>query len=251
MYSTLTERSAAATLEALARGAADYVTKPTGAVNQDAATASIRRDLVPMMRTWGRIERGATLPGNGCSGCGINTSEDVTGSARLVGFDRGHGPRHTSGFMRCSSDHRPVGPKALTEVISSLPASLPVPVLVVQHMPEVFTKLLAERLDARCVSPVVEVQDGDVISPGTTYIAQGGSHFAVRRAGAHVLADCAERPPENHCRPAVDVLFRSAVEVWGAGLLAVMLTGMGTDGLRGSRRIIEAGGTVLAQDEAT
>jgi two-component system chemotaxis response regulator CheB len=126
-----------------------------------------------------------------------------------------------------------------------------VPVLIVQHMPEVFTRLLAERLDARSLAPVREAHAGDVVERGSVYVAKGGLHLAVRRNGVRIEVECGDGPPENFCRPAVDVLFRSAVEVWGSGVLAVMLTGMGSDGLVGSRAVVEAGGTVMAQDEAT
>ncbi len=255
MYSTKTERGASATLEALARGAVDYAAKPNGVTDRAAATAMIRRDLVPLVRAWGRLEQarqgGRTTRRDAAAPSATTTSLQPPTPIRLASATplvMRPEPRdqHVDAVIIGSSTG---GPNALAEIIAALPAALPVPVLVVQHMPDVFTRLLAERLDARSLTPVVEVQHGDIIAPGTVYIAQGGTHFTVRRNGVNVTAECIDGPPENFCRPAVDVLFRSAVDVWGSGLLALMLTGMGSDGLEGSRRVVESGGTVLAQDE--
>jgi two-component system chemotaxis response regulator CheB len=246
MYSTLTERGASATLEALARGAVDYATKPTMVANQEAAAAMIRRDLTPLVRTWGRIEQ-ARRRRKTSTAMVSPIAPAASAQERVVTRPAPRGQRIHAIVVGSSTG----GPNALAEVVSGLPATLPVPVLVVQHMPEVFTRLLAERLDDRCLAPVVEAHQGDIVKPGTLYVAQGGTHLAVHREGTKVIADCTDGPPENFCRPAVDVLFRSAVEVWGGGILAVMLTGMGSDGLEGSRRVVEAGGSVLAQDEAT
>jgi two-component system chemotaxis response regulator CheB len=141
------------------------------------------------------------------------------------------------------------GPNALASLIPLLPANLSVPVLIVQHMPVVFTKLLAERLNALSGLAVTEAQPGDLVERGHVYIAQGGSHLVVRRMKSQIVLDLDDGPPENFCKPSVDVMFRSAVEVWGGALLAVILTGMGSDGLRGSRAVDIAGGKILAQDE--
>ncbi len=144
------------------------------------------------------------------------------------------------------------GPAALDLLLPALPATFPLPVLIVQHMPELFTRLFAERLNGRCKLRVREAAEGDTVVPGTISIARGNWHLEV------VAASLASAPPslrltqgplENHCRPAVDVLFRSAAKVYGSGVLAVVLTGMGSDGLNGSRVIREQGGSVLAQDE--
>jgi len=143
------------------------------------------------------------------------------------------------------------GPNALGIVVPALPADLGVPVLIVQHMPPMFTRLLAEHLDARSALTVHEAAPGMVVQPGHVYVAAGGSHMVVKRSREHVVIELDDGPPENCCKPSVDVLFRSAVTVWKAGLLAVMLTGMGQDGLVGSRAIISAGGTLIAQDEGS
>jgi two-component system chemotaxis response regulator CheB len=139
-------------------------------------------------------------------------------------------------------------------LLPEIPGNFPLPVLIVQHMPELFTKLFAERLDGRCRLRVREAAEGDPVRSGTIYIARGNWHMEVLEAG------WPEQPPtlhlnqgplENHCRPAVDVLFRSIARVFGSGALAVVLTGMGSDGLIGCRAIRDHGGSVLAQDEAT
>jgi two-component system chemotaxis response regulator CheB len=132
-----------------------------------------------------------------------------------------------------------------------LPGDLPVPVLVVQRMPPLFTRLLAQRLDAHCKLRVTEAAEGDLVQPGRVLIAPGGKHLIVRRQGTSVQAHLTEDPPENFCRPAVDVLFRSASSTYGDRLLAVVLTGMGRDGEKGSTAIRSAGGEVVVQDEAT
>jgi two-component system, chemotaxis family, protein-glutamate methylesterase/glutaminase len=145
------------------------------------------------------------------------------------------------------------GPSALVEVIPRLPITLEVPVLVVQHMPPMFTRLLAERLDRATPIQVSEAAGGEGLGPGRCFIAPGDRHLAVggrlASSDCHVVID--DGPRENSCRPAVDVLFRTAAEAYGPHLLAVVMTGMGQDGLRGAEAVIAAGGRVLAQDEAT
>lgn len=143
------------------------------------------------------------------------------------------------------------GPNALADVIPQLPAGLPVPVVIVQHMPPIFTKMLAERLASKSQIRVEEGRPGEILEPGHAWLAPGDFHMAVERSGTSVHLITHRAPPENSCRPAVDVLFRSVAEAYGPRALGVVMTGMGQDGLRGSERIREAGGRVLAQDEAT
>jgi two-component system chemotaxis response regulator CheB len=146
------------------------------------------------------------------------------------------------------------GPAALDVLLPALPANFPLPVMIVQHMPEVFTKLFAERLDGRCKLRVREAEEGDAVRAGTISIAKGNWHMevlAASRAGSPATLHLNQGPLENHCRPAVDALFRSAAGVYGAGVLAVVLTGMGSDGLIGCRIVRGHGGSVLAQDQAS
>ena len=143
------------------------------------------------------------------------------------------------------------GPNALSQVMAALPGEFPVPIVVVQHMPPVFTRLLAERLSETSRFRVREAAAGEALEPGSVWLARGDYHLVVERSDKQLRVNVNQEPPENSCRPAVDVLFRSVAQVFGAGSLAVVLTGMGRDGLRGSEEIRAAGGQVLVQDEAT
>jgi two-component system chemotaxis response regulator CheB len=247
MFSTLTDRGAAATLEALELGAQDYVTKPANVGSVQASMASVREQLVPKIKALHRHSpRGradALLPRQ-------------TGWAPAAA-----GSPAPSTVLRAVEPTQPVdvvllgvstgGPDALATVLPALPATFPVPVLVVQHMPPTFTRLLAQRLDGRSALEVREAQDGDVVRPGQVLVAPGDFHLRLLRGGRGVVARLDQGTPENFCRPSVDVLFRSAAQVYGASCLAVVLTGMGTDGARGSGDIVAAGGQVVAQDQAT
>jgi two-component system, chemotaxis family, protein-glutamate methylesterase/glutaminase len=143
------------------------------------------------------------------------------------------------------------GPNALADVVGRLPADFPVPLVIVQHMPPMFTRLLAERMSAQFPIRVQEGSSGSVLQPGQAWIAPGDHHMIVVRDGLHARLLLHQDPPENSCRPAVDVLFRSVAKTFGPHSLAVILTGMGQDGLRGCEAVREAGGQILAQDEAT
>jgi two-component system chemotaxis response regulator CheB len=146
------------------------------------------------------------------------------------------------------------GPAALDVVLPRLPGGFPLPVLVVQHMPELFTALLAERLNGRCGLRVREASEGAPVEAGTITIARGDWHMKVLAPAQHAApptVHLTQDPPENHCRPAVDVLFRSVAEVYGGAVLAIILTGMGTDGLAGCRILRKAGSTILVQDQPT
>jgi two-component system chemotaxis response regulator CheB len=230
MFSTLTERGAAATLEALALGASDYVTKPAGTTGSlDSALAVIHAELVPRIRALCTRATEPPVP--------VRPRRSATPAplvqAVVIGVSTG-------------------GPSALAEVLPALPGDLAVPVLVCQHMPPVFTRLLAERLDTKSALSVREAADGDEVRPGTVMIAPGGMHMIVdRRTDRTPVIRTNTAPPENSCRPAVDPLMRSAVAVYGAGVLGIVLTGMGQDGLRGTEAVIANGGRVIVQDERT
>jgi two-component system chemotaxis response regulator CheB len=146
------------------------------------------------------------------------------------------------------------GPAALDVLLPALPAGFPLPILIVQHMPELFTRLLAERLNGRCRMPVCEAGEGAPVRAGAIYIARGNWHMEVlapARIGSSASLHLTQGPQVNHCRPAVDVLFRSVAAVYGSGVLALVLTGMGSDGLAGCRMIRDLGGCILAQDQPT
>ena len=143
------------------------------------------------------------------------------------------------------------GPNALADIFAALPKDFPVPIVIVQHMPPMFTRLLAERLSARSPVAVEEGRAGGVLRPGHAWLAPGDFHMAVARDGGRALVLLSQSPAENSCRPAADVLFRSVAQAFGPSVLAVVLTGMGQDGLRGCEAIREAGGQVIVQDEPT
>jgi two-component system chemotaxis response regulator CheB len=240
--SSLTQRGARVTIEALARGASDYIAKPVGNGDREAAIQALAQDLIPKIKALAvQGSQEATLnfrPGNATVLPALAVPPVVRGSAPTivaVGVSTG-------------------GPAALDRVLPFLPSSFPLPVLVVQHMPELFTALLAERLNGLCRLKVREAVEGAPVQPGTISIARGNSHMEVRAAAGHSAVPTlhlTQGPLENHCRPAVDVLLRSVATVYGAGALAVILTGMGSDGLIGCRLLRAAGSTVLAQDRAT
>ena len=234
MFSTLTERGAASTLEALALGASDYVTKPSNTGSMDVALQRVREDLVPRIRAL-------------CPRAGRPRPTAVARPAVTV-RPRGGAPARVQAVVIGVSTG---GPSTLAELVPHLPGDLGVPVLICQHMPPVFTRLLAERLDGRSELHVHEGADGDVVVPGGVWIAPGGLHMVVQGVNGRTVIRTNNAPPENSCRPAVDPLLRSAVEVYGGGVLAVILTGMGQDGLRGCELVVEAGGRALAQDERT
>jgi len=236
MFSTLTERGAAATLDALAAGANDYLTKPANVGSVALASARIKEELIPRIKVLCRFrqlsQQAAQSPAAVASV--IRPASGVRGPVDVVAIGVSTG-----------------GPNALSAILPALPGDLPVPVVIVQHMPPIFTRLLAERLAAQCSVGVEEASPGMILSPGKVIIARGGVHMALRRVGGRVSVELNNDPPENSCRPAVDALFRSASAAYGARMLGVVLTGMGSDGLRGCEIIREAGGQVIVQDEAT
>ena len=143
------------------------------------------------------------------------------------------------------------GPQALLELFSGLKNSVELPVFITQHMPDTFTAIMADHIARSSNAACTEAVDGEPVKAGHVYVARGGLHMVVTQEDSQKVIHLTEDPPENYCRPAVDVMFRSLAKVYGAGILAVVLTGMGSDGLKGGRTIVQAGGSLLAQDEAT
>ncbi len=231
MFSTLTESGAACALDALAAGADDYVTKPTSETHGADPLHNVQTTLIPKIKA---LVRAARTSGRTPQGVPPATSPTRQTHVDLVAIGASTG-----------------GPDALAGLLAALPADLPAPVVVVQHMPKLFTKLFAERLDRHSPLSVAEAADGMVLARGTVLVAPGDYHLAFEREGALVRARLHQAPPENYCRPAVDVTFRSAAEVYGAATLAVVLTGMGKDGRRGAEWVRSTGGRVIVQDEAT
>ncbi len=235
MFSTLTQRGALATLDALALGARDYVTKPEG--NSIASSLErIRADLLPKVKAL----------------CGIRVTNAVAA--------KGESNRVVTSKLARRAPLNPVidvvaigtstgGPNALARVIPCISAGFPVPVVVVQHMPPTFTRFLAQRLAVSSQIPVEECHGDEFLEPGCVWIAPGDYHMVIRRQGARIRLATHQGSAENSCRPSVDVLFRSVADVYGSGVLAIVMTGMGQDGLRGAEKIHDAGGQIVVQDE--
>jgi two-component system, chemotaxis family, protein-glutamate methylesterase/glutaminase len=237
MFSALTQRAAATTLEALALGATDYVTKPAGTGSREASIEQVRRELLPKIKILGRVPGAGATP--------VATSEVKLTRPPTTA------PRRSERLEVVAVGSSTGGPNALAALFQEIPANLPVPVVIVQHMPPLFTEMLATRLGATCKLRFREAHDGDELGPGGVWIAPGDHHMRVVREGNKVKVALNREPPENSCRPAVDVLFRSVAATFGAHSLAVVLTGMGQDGLRGCESIRAAGGQIIVQDEAT
>ena len=256
MFSTLTERAAAATLEALASGAADYVTKPANVGSVGLALEAVRMQLVPKIRALsGRRPARPAIPAPsapspvGQPGAG----PPVTTAHRApVGANSPIPPRPgAEPIAVLAIGSSTGGPDALAQVLPALGSGLRVPVVIVQHMPPVFTRLFAERLNKISGLTVREAAGGELLKAGEVLIAPGDYHMVLRRDREGVRTVLNQGTPENFCRPAVDVLFRSVAQAYGPRVLAVVLTGMGADGARGCESIRAGGGTVVAQDEAT
>ena len=241
MFSTLTQKGAEATLDALANGANDYVTKPSNVGSVNEAMQSVREQLIPKIKSLCKWYNNQTvvpslsakkLPAIGQSPISRIPRERTRIDVVTIGSSTG-------------------GPNALMEVLKDLPKTFPVPILVVQHMPPVFTKHLANRLNQNCALEIIEASSGMVIRAGMVAIAPGDYHMTMNLECADVHLEMSQTPPENSCRPSVDVLFRSVAQNYGANTLGVVLTGMGKDGMLGAEMIRDAGGRVFAQDEAT
>jgi two-component system chemotaxis response regulator CheB len=238
MASSLTRQGAQVTLRALALGAADYVAKPS-ATQAVRGMEAISAGLVARVRALGRAAQRA------------RTAAPADRPRPAVPFaappaQPGEPPR----ILAVASSTG--GPNALAAVLGGLPADFPLPVLIVQHMPPVFTAALADRLRRETGRPCAEARHGERLLPGHVYVAPGDFHTTVAAAGGgEAVLRLDDGPPENHCRPSADPMLRSVAAVYGPAALALVLTGMGEDGLRGCRDVAARGGRVVAQDEAT
>jgi two-component system, chemotaxis family, protein-glutamate methylesterase/glutaminase len=251
MCSSLTQRGARVTIEALASGASDYVAKPAGQADRESGIRALAHDLIPKVKALTRRTLHEPLESNCARSPGTRPS--VT-ALRAAAVAAGPGPLGDFAPRVVAIGVSTGGPAALERVLPAFPRSFPLPVLVVQHMPELFTALLAERLNGRCRLNVREAAEGDAVRPGTIFVARGNWHMEVLAAAcasAMPTLHLTQTLPENHCRPSVDVLFRSAAAAYGGGVLAAVLTGMGSDGLAGCRLLRSMGSAVLAQDQGT
>jgi two-component system chemotaxis response regulator CheB len=238
MFSTLTERGASTTLDALSLGASDYVTKPSYTGSLEVTLQRIRLELLPKVKAL--CVHPHSLQ---------KTQKFEPPKKAAPAFPALRRPTNRIDVLAIGTSTG--GPNALAEMLPDIPADFPVPIVIVQHMPPLFTRLLADRLNKQSAIEIHEGENGKILEPGHAWIAPGDHHMTVVRHGAAVQLAMNQDPPENSCRPAVDVLFRSVAGVFGANTLAVVLTGMGSDGVRGSQTVRERGGHVFVQDEAS
>jgi len=282
MASTLTLRNAEISLQALQAGAADYVPKPV-ASRDISGESEFKRDLVSKVRALGAARRREVRFRSGV-GAGVSTAASAGVSAaptararerdaplRTPATGRAQGgltpsasrPTPTVVLRKAPKVQEPVdiiaigsstgGPQALFTVLGALKANggARQPILITQHMPATFTTILAGHISRSAGMEAHEAIDGEVIEGGKIYVAPGDFHMIVDSRGAQRIIRLNQDPPESFCRPAVDPMFRSVARVYGRRVLGVVLTGMGSDGTKGGAMIVEAGGTIVAQDEAT
>jgi two-component system chemotaxis response regulator CheB len=241
MCSTLTSRGASATIDALMMGANDYVTKPSNSGPMDSALTVLRDELIPKIKQFFQQSARPPVPA-------FRPAPQPTAPPR---------PVTTPSFL--SRLERKVlaigvstgGPTALMEILPTFPASFPLPIVIVQHMPPLFTKLLADRLRSQSSLEVVEASDGMTLKPGRAVIAPGDFHMRLKRSLHDITVALDQSPRENSCRPAVDVLFRSVAEIYAGGVIGVILTGMGQDGLLGVGLLKQKGAYIIAQDQSS
>jgi len=290
MCSTMTEKGADTTLKALEAGATDYVTKPNNLGSREAAVEYLRGALLPKLRdvtshlvpaptaaappvvptpevarnpSLGRFQPTLVNPlprsGGGLRPADPPSPVPPASGARLGGPSPAQNPFETTQVrarvqqsislvaIGCSTG----GPNALSDIFKTMSPNLGVPIVVVQHMPPLFTKMLAERLSLSSQIKVLEAENGMELQPGYAYLAPGDYHMEIVRDRTLVKIALNQKPHEHSCRPAVDITFASAAAIYGRSVLGVILTGMGQDGTRGARAIVEAGGVVITQDRET
>ncbi len=259
MFSTLTSQGAKTTLEALSKGATDFVPKPSGTGAFAQSVKTIQDQLIPKIITLGqngtRAKIGATpirsrqFVRPNISGVSTNKKAASTKEpAMRPSMNLAKKPTKVDAIGIGVSTG---GPNALNEVIPRFPSNFKIPIFIVQHMPPVFTAQLASRLNQKSKLNVVEAQDNAIVQPGTVYIAPGDFHMTVIKEDKKYKIKLNQDPPENSCRPAVDVLFRSLAKTYKDKVLAAVLTGMGQDGLEGAKALKKTGAFVIAQDKQT
>jgi two-component system chemotaxis response regulator CheB len=249
MASTLTLRNAEISLTALAKGAADYIPKPQ-ALRDSSGSIDFRREIVAKVKALGEARRRSRAM----------AAARPERAPMAVAEKKGFPPPKPRIALRPISPIRPKviaigsstgGPQALFKVLTGLPGTFDLPILITQHMPATFTAILADHIHRATGRECMEAQDGEIVLPGHIYIAKGGFHMVVEKQNGSVVLRLDEGPLENFCRPSVDPMFRSVASVYGAGTLGVILTGMGNDGLKGSQALVNGGGNLIAQNEAS
>jgi two-component system, chemotaxis family, protein-glutamate methylesterase/glutaminase len=255
MASTLTRRNAEISFKALSLGAADYIPKPES-TREATAAETFHHDLIQKIRHLGaRARRRASPVASPSMAPAPERARGVPPQpvAAPVGqLQLARQPFSMLAPRVLLIGSSTGGPQALMTLVAEIGAVIDrFPVLITQHMPPTFTTILAEHLARASRRPAHEAVDGEIVKPGRIYLAPGGRHMRVVRHGAETAITLDDGPPVNFCKPAVDPLFNSAIDVWQGGIMSVILTGMGSDGMRGGKDIVAAGGSVIAQDETT
>lgn len=259
MASTLTKRNADISIRALSAGASDYLAKPT-ATRELVAAAEFQRDLLAKVKALGAAHRGGSGHVSARAAQAAQATAKAPHSAVAVAPAVSRLSPTGPIALRKAGSARPEvlvlasstgGPQALMEVLAHLDERVTCPILITQHMPPTFTTILAEHISRRCGRACREAVDGEAIVANRIYIAPGDFHMLVEMKGGHRVIKLDKGPAENFCRPAADPMLRSIARAYGGRALVLVLTGMGQDGLQGARAVVEAGGTLLAQDEAT
>ena len=239
MFSSLTERGASVTLEALSLGATDYVAKPSN-VDMQATLKAISRELIPKIRALCHLPYAQ-------AGSQPTAKPAAPSLARTVPVR----PQLLAPVQLVAISASTGSPDALAQILPCLPTNFSVPLVIVQHMPPIFTSLLATRLSAKSPLPVRECVSGEALAAGRAVIAPGDFHMVVHEENGVVLLKTNRAPKENYCRPSVDVLFHSIARQFGPRALAVVLTGMGQDGLKGCEALRALGARIYVQDESS
>lgn len=254
MVSAHTIDGAKVTMQALELGAFDFIAKPSGSTLQENRQELLRqlRPVVQSVATKRLLAQTSSMVKRVPSS--TRPSQTVSSSPRPALVPPTASRRPPTGarpgiVQVVAIGVSTGGPNALAVLLSQLPGNLRVPIVLVQHMPPVFTKALADSLAGKCKLRVIEVQHGERLQPGVVHIAPGGKHMGLKKQGTVVTVELTLDPPENHCRPSVDYLFRSVAEVYNNNTLGVILTGMGSDGAKGLQVMKERGSQVIAQDQ--
>ena len=246
MASTLTLKGASISMKALSKGAADYVPKPTstGEIN---SAEEFKRELISKVKSWGAVarRRRGSAARQGAEPVSTGARRFPAGPVKLRDVPMLFRPDCIA--IGSSTG----GPQALFKVFQMMGKVTNLPVFVTQHMPATFTTILAEHLGQASGMPAAEAKDGEPVTPGRIYVAPGDFHMTVTVEGGRKMLHLDKNPPENFCRPAVDPMLRSLAKAYNGKVLSVILTGMGTDGLKGGQELSAAGGVIAAQDEAT
>jgi two-component system chemotaxis response regulator CheB len=252
MASTLTRRNAEISFKALSLGASDYIPKPES-TREATAAETFHHDLIQKIRHLGARARRRASPAASPSVAAPDRVRDASVHHPVAAqLQLARRPFSTLAPRVLLIGSSTGGPQALMSLVADIgPVIDRFPVLITQHMPPTFTTILAEHLARASRRPAHEAVDGEIVKPGRIYLAPGGRHMRVVRHGAETAIALDDGPPVNFCKPAVDPLFNSAIDVWQGSILSVILTGMGSDGMRGGKEIVAAGGSVIAQDEAT